>query len=167
MAGIVADASVLISLAAAGQFGLLQELYGEITLPDAVWQEVTLAGTARPGAKEAAAAQRHGWLKIKTPQNKALIRMLCSSLGSGEAEAIALASEVAADLLLIDEADGRRKAVALGLKVTGTVGVLIRAKETRKLLALKPVLDRLIQQHNFRLNRLLYEQALKDVGETP
>jgi hypothetical protein len=92
---------------------------------------------------------------------------LQTKLDAGEAEAIALASELGASLLLMDESDGRNEARSLGLTVTGTLGVLLRAKQTGVLAALKPVLDTLIQQHCFRLGRALYEQALRQAGETP
>ncbi len=122
---------------------------------------------ARPGSAEAVQAQQEGWLKVQKPTNQLLVASLRTWLGAGEAEAIAIAAQLVANLLLMDEADGRLQARALGLKVTGTLGILVRAKQSAKLTALKPVLDGLIQQHNFRLARPLYEQALRQVGEAP
>ena len=89
------------------------------------------------------------------------------TLDAGEAEAIALASEIGAGLLLMDESDGRAEARSLGLQVTGTLGVLLRARQVGMLPALKPVLDALIQKHSFRLSRSFYEQALRQVDEIP
>jgi len=167
MSTIISDASVLICLGAAQQLHLLREFYQEIIVPDAVWREVTGAAVSRAGAKESLQARQQGWLKVQTPGNRPLVASLQTMLGSGEAEAIALAAELHASLLLIDESDGRKQARALGLVVTGTLGVLLLGKQRGKVSALKPVLDALIQQHSFRLARSLYEQILQQAGEAP
>jgi hypothetical protein len=164
---VVSDASVLICLGALRQLQLLQDFYREILVPDAVWQEVTVAAATRPGAPEAIQASQQGWLKVRTPGNRALVTSLQTTLDAGEAEAIALATESGASLLLMDESDGRALAQALGMSVTGTLGVLLRAKQTGAVPALKPLLDTLISQHSFRLGRSLYSRALQEVGETP
>jgi hypothetical protein len=167
MAAVVSDASVLICLGAAGQIHLLRDFYQEVVVPDAVWREVTVAAASLPGAKEAALANQEGWLKVRTPAQPGLVATLRGALDEGEAEAIALASELRARLLLIDETEGRTAARALGLTVTGTLGVLLRGKREGKVAALKPVLDGLMGQHGFRLGRQLYEQVLREVGEVP
>ena len=167
MSAIISDASVLICLGAAQQLHLLREFYQEIIVPDAVWREVTAATAARAGAKESLQARQQGWLKVQTPANHSLVASLQTTLGAGEAQAIALAAEVHARLLLIDESDGRKQARALGLVVTGTLGVLLLGKQSGRVSALKPILDVLIQQHSFRLARSLYEQILQQVGEAP
>jgi predicted nucleic acid-binding protein len=164
---VVSDASVLICLGAVRQLHLLREFYQTIIVPHTVWQEITAAGSSLPGAKEATQAKQQGWLKVQSPSNSSLVSNLRGSLDAGESEAIALAAELGVALLLIDEAEGRIAAKALGLAVTGTLGVLIRAKQIGKLVALKPTLDALIQQHGFRLGRGLYEQVLREIGETP
>lgn len=164
---VVSDASVLICLGALRQFQLLRDFYQEVLVPEAVWREVTVVAATRPGAQETIRASQQGWLQVRTPGNRALVMSLQSTLDAGEAEAIALASELGASLLLMDESDGRAEARSLGLPVTGTVGVLLRAKQAGAVPALKPVLDTLIAQHNFRLSRPLYEQVLRQVGEIP
>lgn len=166
MPAVVSDASVLICLGALGQLHLLRTFYQEILVPEAVWQEVTVAAASRPGAQETIHASRQGWLTVKTPSNRALVTSLQTTLDTGEAEAIALASQLGAGLLLMDESDGRSVARSLGVLVTGTLGVLLRAKQTGVVPELKPLLDTLIAQHSFRLSRSLYEQALQQVGET-
>jgi len=167
MPAVVSDASVLICLGAVQQLQLLKEFYEEVYVPNAVWREVTAATGPRAGVTETLHAHQQGWLKIQTPNNRHLVSSLQTSLGAGEAEAIALASELRASLLLIDESDGRKQARVLGLTVAGTVGVLLRAKQVGKLQQLKPVLDILVQRHNFRVARHLYEEVLRQVGEAP
>ncbi len=166
MPTVISDASVLICLGAAGQLGLLREFYAEVLVPPAVWAEVTSAGT-RPGAAETRMAQHDGWLQLRGPTPSPLLAHLERTLDAGEAEAIALATELPQSLLLLDDADGRESARQMGLDFTGTVGVLLRAKRAGRLPALKPVLDQLMQQHRFRLSRSLYEQVLGQAGERP
>jgi hypothetical protein len=110
-------------------------------------------------------ASQEGWLRVEAPRNRALVSSLAASLDMGEAEAITLASELGAALLLIDESDGRAAAKNLGLAITGTLGIRLRAKLCGRLFALKPVLDQLVHNQNFRLSRPLYEQVLQQVGE--
>lgn len=167
MPAVVSDASVLISLGALQQLHLLRDFFQEILVPDAVWREVTVVAASRPGAQATIQASHQGWLKVQTPLNRPLVTSLQTTLDTGEAEAITLASELSANLLLMDESDGRAKARSLGLSVTGTLGVLLRAKQTAAVPALKPLLDTLIAQYNFRLSRPLYEHALQQVGEAP
>ena len=82
----------------------------------------------------------------------------------GEASAMALASEIHADLLIIDDAEGRRFAKKLELKITGTVGVILSAKLSGVIPTVKPYILK-IQQTNFRISDWLTSQILKDAGE--
>ena len=164
MPTVISDASVLICLGAAGQIELLRQFYSEVLVPPAVWAEVTSAGT-RPGAAEARAAQNQGWLQLRAPASTPLLAHLQRTLDAGEAEALALATELPECLLLLDDADGRETALQMGLDFTGTVGVLLRANRVGKLPAVKPVLDQLVQQHRFRLSRNLHEAVLRQAGE--
>jgi hypothetical protein len=138
-----------------------------IIMPDAVWREVTAACGSLPGAQACVRAHQQGWLTVQTPGNHSLITHLKITLDAGEAQAIALAAELGASLLLMDETEGRAAAQTLGLAVTGTLGVLLRAKRVGKLTALKPIVDALMQQHSFRLSGSVYEQFLRQAGETP
>lgn len=167
MAAVVSDASVLISLAAIRQFGLLSVLYREIIVPDAVWREITGPSPKAPGAPETAAARAAGWLGVAFATNRPLVTQLEATLDPGEAEAIALAIERAPCLLLLDESDGRRAARAMGVQLTGTLGVLLRAKASGQVVALKPLLIELVERHNFRLHQDLFRQVLLQTGEAP
>ena len=123
---VVSDASPLIALARIDRIELLREMFGTLLLPDSVWQEITNAGTERPGA---ASIVRADWIERRSISDSALVARLRLDLGAGESEAIALAQETHADVLLIDERLARVAAQRLGLRVTGLVGVLIEARE--------------------------------------
>ncbi len=114
---VVSDASVLISLGATGHIDLLKDFYQTVVVPNAVWQEITGSPLPLPGTTEAKQARQEGWLRVETPRNRALVSSLAASLDIGEAEAITLASELGAALLLIDESDGR---AAVLLETRGT-----------------------------------------------
>ena len=86
-------------------------------------------------------------------------------MGPGESEAISLALEVDARLVILDERAGRRLAQSLGLPIIGTLGVLLMGKRRGILPAMKPYLDRLIE-FGFHISPALYERVLRDAGET-
>ncbi|MEJ5311250.1 MAG: DUF3368 domain-containing protein [Anaerolineae bacterium] len=159
---IVSNASPLINLARIGQLALLRELYGEIHIPDAVWQEVVIAGAGLPGAELVADAV---WIKRHRVSNSTLVRALRQDLDAGESEAIALALELEAELLLMDEGLGRETARHLGLRFIGIIGVLTEAKHTGRINALKPYLDALREVAGFRVHQMLYVRVLQDAGE--
>jgi hypothetical protein len=164
MPAVVVDSSVLISLAAGEQFPLLREFYNTIYIPPEVWNEVSCA--PKPfGAKEAQQARAAGWLIVQTPSEMKRVLSLPFSLQPGEAQALALALELPDALLLVDDAQGRRAARALGITYTGTLGVLLRARAEGKISALRPVLELLKQRTTFWLSAVVYEAALKQAGE--
>jgi predicted nucleic acid-binding protein len=122
---VVSDASPLISLAVAGYLDVLQSLYGRVIIPEAVYQEVTGGVPRLPGAL---AIQELQWIVSQPVQNDAMVRALQGELDHGEAEAIALAVELQAGLILIDERRARAIAARMGLNVVGVLGVLVEAK---------------------------------------
>lgn len=159
---IVSNTSPIINLAAIGQLELLHYLYGTITIPHAVYHEIAVRGHEQAGATE---IQTWHWFERRQVQDVALVRRLEQHLDAGEAEAIALAIEMQADLLLLDERRGRAAAKQSSLAVTGLLGVLLVAKQQRHLVAVKPVLHALITVAGFWINERLYTRVLESAGE--
>lgn len=123
---VVADASPLIALARIDRLDLLRGSFGALLVPEAVWHEVAVAGLHKAGAGD---IWRADWIERRSVQDAGLVALLRQDLGAGEAEAIVLARETNADVLLMDERLGRAAARRLGLRVTGLVGILVDARE--------------------------------------
>ena len=165
MPTVVCDSSTLIHLAAIGRLSLLQEFFEKLTVPEAVWREVVERGGERIGVTEVEAAVRAGWLHVHPVEASLLVRSLKQDLDDGEAEVIALALELEAELVLLDESEARRKAEAFGLKKTGILGILMRAKVEGKISALRPELDRLRTEGGFWIDDGLYWKVLQTASE--
>ena len=162
MRRVISNTSPLTNLAAIGQFHLLEALFGQLHIADAVWQELNAGGRRWPGRDEVQAAT---WISRHQANNQSLVTALCLDLDRGEAESIALALEQQADLILLDERDGRHRAQRLGLTVMGVVGVLLLAKQRGLLAAIKPSLDALREQAGFYLSVTVCDYALRQAGE--
>ncbi len=147
---IVSDTSCLILLDKIGQLGLLKSIFGKITVTKEISEEFN--------------KDLPDFIEVQYPKDKNYQRILENSLDAGEASAIALALDYDDCLLIIDETKGRREAKSLGLKVTGTIGILIVAKEKGLIPSLKKVFDK-IGKTNFRINKALLVEALKKSGE--
>lgn len=159
----VANSSVLIALSGISQFSLLKQRFAEgILIPNAVWHEVVETGGSRPGVMEIQAA---AWIRRRTVKDQDYVRLLCAELDAGEAEAIALARQEQADVVLLDEKEARRVARRLGMHVLGTVGLLIWAKREGLIPSLREELQALQEKGGFRLSQELCIAALRDVGE--
>lgn len=159
---VISNTSPITSLAAINQLHLLQQLYGSIIIPEAVYRELTDLDNPVPGTSE---VQTYDWIEMRQVENKSLVTPLIQSVDEGEAEAIALAMELHAELLLIDDLDARIQATRLGLDFTGLLGVLIEAKNQGLIPAVKPVLNELIAIASFRVGQALYHRVLQIVGE--
>ena len=156
---VVADASPLIALARVGRLELLREMFGSLLLPEAVWREVVAACLDRPGVSELGQAT---WVERRVVADIGLVSLLRQNLGAGESEAIVLAREVDATLVLIDERKGRVAAQRLGLRVTGLVGVLIAARERGMLADAGVLLNNLHQSAGFWLSEELRQMVQGD-----
>ena len=158
---VVSDASPIIGLAAIGQLGLLRDLYDRTLIPEEVRAEV-LRAPHRPGADELRAAH---WIEVRASTPGPLFEELRAILHKGEAEALTLAVETHADLVLMDERRGRREAARLGLTPIGVLGVLIEAKDAEYIARVRPHLDALHTQAGFRFDDALRRRVLSAAGE--
>ncbi|KKD35005.1 MAG: DUF3368 domain-containing protein [Limnoraphis robusta] len=158
---IVSDTSPITSLAAIDQLELLHQLYDTVIIPQAVYEEMTEAGDV-PGGIE---VQTLSWIQKQQVQNREQAIALRTQLNRGESEAIVLAMEIKADLLILDEKPGRIIALQYGLKIIGVLGVLLEAKQKNLIRTVKPLIDELIDRANFRVNAQLYTNILGIAGE--
>ncbi|MEQ9485258.1 DUF3368 domain-containing protein [Coleofasciculus sp. F4-SAH-05] len=162
---VISDTSVITNLAAIHHLKLLSQLYNQVTIPEAVYRELVDIEPPVPGTLE---VQGAAWLEVRALVNRGVVEHLENDvrLDPGEAEAIALAIELNADLLLIDERRGRAAANRLGIKITGLLGILVEAKQKNLITAVKPLMDALIATSEFRVSSALYNQILSRVNET-
>ncbi len=162
---VISDTSAITYLAAIHHLQLLPQLYHQVTIPEAVYRELADIEPPVPGTLE---VQGAAWLAVRAVVNRAVVEHLQYELrlDPGESEAIALAIELNADLLLIDERRGRSAADRLGVKITGLLGILVEAKRKNLVVAVKPLMDALISTSEFRVSPALYRQILGMVDET-
>jgi predicted nucleic acid-binding protein len=159
---VVSSTSPIVNLAVIGQLDLLRQLYGKVILPQSVYDEIAIAGEGQPGAVEVSSFE---WIEIGHVTDQLLLASLRLELDEGEAEAIILALETRADLLLLDERKGRAIAARLGLQFVGLLGVLLEAKQAGLIPAVKPLVDDLIAKAGFWIGQELYEHLLRVAGE--
>jgi uncharacterized protein len=162
---VISDTSAITNLAAIDHLKLLPQLYNQVTIPEAVYRELADVDPPVPGTLE---AQTASWLEVRKVINREAVERLQNEvrLDPGESEAIVLALELNANLLLIDERRGRAEADRLGVKITGLLGILVEAKRRSLIVAVKPLMDALIATSEFRISLALYNQILDIVGET-
>lgn len=138
---VIADSTCLIGLSKIGKLDILRQLFGSVIIPSAVYHEVVVRGTGRLGAEE---VENAPWIETREVRNKlAVTAFKLLMLGTGEAEAIALASEDKADFIILDDWKARQVALELSLPVIGTVAVLTKAMEKGFIEALPPILEEL------------------------
>lgn len=152
---VVSDTSVVTALIQIGRIDLLTEVFGGVVIPEAVADELRVSHLALPV-----------WIQIKGVRDKQVVRDLCVELDAGESEAIALAMEMDADFLLMDEKSGRAVARRSGLTTIGILGVTIAAKQKGLLNLVAPVIRELRENASFWISAELEARVLEDAGET-
>ena len=129
---VVSDTTPLISLLKINQLDLLEKLFGEVLIPEAVFNELTVDERFQ---LEAQLIRQKEFIAVKPVNNLESVSILkrATGLDQGESEAIVLTDELKADLLLMDEAKGRNVSAQMGLRIMGTIGILIAAYEEHEL----------------------------------
>ena len=152
---VISDSSPLIFLSALGLLDILRIEFGEVLIPEAVYREVTANNLKGSGE-----VQDADWIRVVTIENMGSLFLL-PSLDVGEREAIFLASEQNADLLLIDDLAGRRAAMMYEINIMGTLGFLKVMHKKGRVGNLSDVLDDL-REHGFRMDANLYRRMLEE-----
>lgn len=160
---IVSNSSPLISLSSIGLFDLLPLIYGNIHIPDAVYEEVVIKGAGRAGAQSVASAT---WITRYTlaDQQAAIKFRNKTKLQRGEAEAILLALEIGARNVILDDAPARKVAAAHNLIVIGVVGILLAAKKRQLITTVRKAMDDLRAAGAY-IHPALYREVLRRAGE--
>ncbi len=158
---IISNSTPLIAFARIGRLDLLKEIAGNLVIPTAVEREISEYGCGKTGSVDLA---KESWITVRSVQSEDSVRLLLSVLDRGEAEVIVLALEHPECLVLIDELTGRQVAESMGLSVTGSVGILIHAKESGKIKNVRPYLDEMMRR-GIRYSRRFIDEVLRKVGE--
>lgn len=158
---IISNATPLIAFARIGQMSLFQKVVGSVVIPEAVAREISEYAQNRQGVID---VPQENWISIQAVQSEQQARLLLPTLDRGEAEVITLALERQARLVLIDELTGRKVAESLNLNVSGSVGILIRAKQMGEIPAVKPFLDEMKRQGIYFSQRFI-DAVLHQIGE--
>jgi hypothetical protein len=153
---VISNSSPIIHLAKIGKLDLLKKLYGKIVVPEKVYQECTYSVHYRQETEVIAGAD---WIERMKIQDSRLFSLLYSDIDAGEAEALVLGLEQKADLLLIDDQEARIKARKLNLVITGTLGVLLKAKNKAMIRSLEEDIEKL-QASGFRISKSLVDSLL-------
>jgi predicted nucleic acid-binding protein len=160
MPEVIVNTSPLQYLYQLGLLDLLPAFYGQAFVPEGVVRELS-AGRARGVALPDVGSL--SWLRVQPVTSRALLPLV-AGLGMGEREVLALALESAEPLVVLDDSLARRFARRLDLALTGTLGLLLKAKQAGRIDQLKPVL-RQLQALEFRLDAETRENVLKLAGE--
>ncbi len=160
----VSNTSPLSNLASVGRLDLLRSQFRELWIPSAVREELAAhpAEYVRVAIEDAI---QSNWLRVAEIENSSLLFLMLSQLHRGEAEAIELALVRKAEIVVIDELEGRQVAARAGLRVTGVLGILLRAKQNGSLAEVRPVIEQLRAQAGFFISKPLEAKVIASAGE--
>lgn len=159
---VVADTSVILNLALVGCDTLLEAMFGVVIIPPAVESEFQRLAAS---SGRFAGLTVPSWLRVQAPTAIAPRIAADAALDLGEAQALALALEIHADAVLIDEAHARLVATELGLTPIGILGILLRSKRDGRIAEIRGVLATLRERAGFRIADDLYREVLRLAGE--
>jgi len=150
MRRVIVDTSCLIILSNINRIDLLQKLYGEIWIPEKVKAEF--------------GEHLESWIKVKKVNNKEIFKVLSLYLDEGESEAIVLGIETKDALLVLDDIKARNIAKSLGIRITGTLGIILKAKEKNLIPFVKIVLSEM-EKVSFRISEEIKKEILRIAKE--
>jgi uncharacterized protein len=156
---VVSDTSAISNLIQVELLDILHQLFGQIIISNAVYEELSEIDSQK------LYIDKLSWIHIETVKNQDFVHELENDLDKGESESIALAIELNADFLIIDELKGRKIAENLGIKIVGLLGSLLKAKEKGYLQTIAPILEKLSTQAGFNINPQLKAHILKLANE--
>src|SRR3954463_12819312 len=156
---VISNTSPLLYLHQVGHLELLPRLYGQVQIPSAVQEELRAGAELGIAVPDVSSLK---WVQVQSLRDTTLLPVVID-LGSGEAEAIALAIAQPGSLLILDDALGRRIARLNRLTYTGTLGILVKAKEQGLLPSVSPVVEAL-RSTTMYLTESLIETVLREAG---
>lgn len=156
---IISDTSPVTNLIQIDHLFILKQLFNQVIIPGSVYAELCEI------PKQKKILDSESWILTKQVVDLQLVSQMEKELDKGEAESIALALQLHADYLLIDEIRGRHIAAEKGLKIVGLLGILVKAKERGIIASAKLLLDRLMNDAGFRIHASLYDRLVELSGE--
>ena len=153
---VIVNSTPIIALREIGLLDVLQKLYESVIIPEAVQREVTV--------RDSKSLAGYAWIHVQSVSNKIAKETFTSALHNGEVEVLLLAKELGAALVIVDDGLARKHAKYLGLTITGTVGVLLRAKKEGIIKELRPYLKDMIQ-YGFYISESVCREVLRMAGE--
>ena len=163
---VVSNTSVISNLIKIDKLFILTELFPEIVIPTTVFSEIMQLEQFDISLQPFLEAYRRNQIRTQTATDfSEELAELKKTLDKGESEAIILAGEIKADLLLMDERLGRKIAKQRGLAVIGLLGILRLAKREKIVVSVKPLLDDLRNKAKFWFSDDLYQEVSKSVDE--
>ena len=158
---VISNTTPLINFAAINRLDILQAMFGQIAIPQAVYDETT--GSSFPDSQVVLQAIASGWLQVSRVST--ISSEIPPELDRGEREAIALAIETGEQRILLDEREARQVAQSFGLQVIGTLGILLLAKNQQIIPQVQPLLDATIDTAQYWVSATLYQQVFRQAGE--
>ena len=156
---VVSDNTTITNLIHINHLELLWKLFGKVLIPKEVYRELAVLPNQRT------ILDVQNWIEVAEIGDSESLKKFSGSLDKGEAEAIILALEKQADLLIIDELAGRKVAKQHNIRIIGLLGILIDAKNHGLIGQIKSLLDQLINDHGFWIKPELYRRVLTIVEE--
>lgn len=160
MRKVIVNSTPLIVLCGIGRLHILKDMYEEIFIPSAVFREVT----AKDDSVCVQIRSAGDWIRVEQIKDHSEKKMYKAKLHDGEVEVMILAQEQKADLIILDDNAAKKTAKYLGLTVTGTLGVLLKAKRRGIIDSVCPILSEM-KQNGFYIDSVVERMVLDQADE--